>query len=564
MPASFRSFDRMSIPAPCDAEWDAMTGNDQVRFCEHCNLHVNDLSSLTRAKALQLVEQSQGRLCVRFIQKPNGGMLSRKMPEKLYRIRRRVSRLAASAFTATISISTAMAQNQTSTGLEERNAAVELIRTEHESQPLIDEFRSSVMGVIKTHEGIAISSATVFLVDRETGEERSVVSSGLGEYSFHFLPHGDYLLWARKTGFRTEIQTGTVTGTEPLTLDLQMTERGIVFSIMGAMAAFMESEDPLFKAIQENDVQKVQALASTDIYLNQPNRRYGMSTLTAAVQRGNREIVAALLTYGAAINLRDGGGRTALMYVSNNTTPELLRDLISIGARLNSRDDSGASPLMIAASSATAKVLRDLIEAGAQVDARDSEGETCLFNAARNNTKEALTVLLDAGVDLNVRNEDGNTALMVIASSGKFESFQMLLDRGADRDLNEDGQTLLMLAVLNEDPRLARLLLERGAEVNTKDKFGNTALMSAAEAGRIETVRLLAAANADLDQRNSYGETALIKAVSGSSLECVQALLDAGAGFKSKNKEGQTALALARERNYAEIVTLLKSRGAPE
>src|SRR6185503_5165753 len=283
MPESFRSVDRMIIPAPCEADWDAMTGNDQVRFCAHCNLHVTDLSSMTLTKAKQLVEQSQGRLCVRFIQDPNGGVISSTMPEKLYRIRRRVSRLAASAFTATISVSSAMAQNQASPTVEERNAPVELIHTEHESQPLAGEFQSSVMGVIKAYEGTPISNATVFLVDRETGEERSVVSSGLGEYSFHFLPRGEYLLWARKTGFRTEIQSATVFSTEPLTLDLQMTERGLVFSIMGAMVGFIESEDPLFKAIQEDDVQKVQALAATDKYLNQPSRREGMSTLTAAV-----------------------------------------------------------------------------------------------------------------------------------------------------------------------------------------------------------------------------------------------------------------------------------------
>ena len=38
MPKSVRSFDRITIPAPCDADWEAMSGNDQVRFCEHCNL----------------------------------------------------------------------------------------------------------------------------------------------------------------------------------------------------------------------------------------------------------------------------------------------------------------------------------------------------------------------------------------------------------------------------------------------------------------------------------------------------------------------------------------------
>jgi hypothetical protein len=38
MPQSIRSFDRMIIPAPCDADWDSMIGNDRVRFCEHCSL----------------------------------------------------------------------------------------------------------------------------------------------------------------------------------------------------------------------------------------------------------------------------------------------------------------------------------------------------------------------------------------------------------------------------------------------------------------------------------------------------------------------------------------------
>jgi hypothetical protein len=40
MPTSARSFDRITIAAPCDADWDAMIGNDQVRFCEHCHLYV--------------------------------------------------------------------------------------------------------------------------------------------------------------------------------------------------------------------------------------------------------------------------------------------------------------------------------------------------------------------------------------------------------------------------------------------------------------------------------------------------------------------------------------------
>src|SRR5882724_539159 len=110
MPKSVRSFDRITIPAPCDADWDSMIGNDQMRFCEHCNLHVTDLSAMTRQAAMRLVARSKGRVCVRFIQRPDGGILTRTVPEKLHRISRRASRIAAGAFTATLSLASAAAQ----------------------------------------------------------------------------------------------------------------------------------------------------------------------------------------------------------------------------------------------------------------------------------------------------------------------------------------------------------------------------------------------------------------------------------------------------------------------
>src|SRR5260370_2750025 len=118
MPA--RSFDRITIPAPCEADWDSMVGNDQVRFCEHCSLEVTDLSAMTRQAAMRLVARSQGRLCVRYIQRPDGGIFTRTLPEKLHRIGRRVSRIAAGAFTATLSLSSAAAQTATDSAVGAR------------------------------------------------------------------------------------------------------------------------------------------------------------------------------------------------------------------------------------------------------------------------------------------------------------------------------------------------------------------------------------------------------------------------------------------------------------
>src|SRR5918993_3812525 len=87
--------ERLHVPKPCYADWDSMSGDDRVRFCEHCRLSVNDLSRLTMKEAERLVAGSGGRLCVRYVQLPGGSVLSADAAPALYHIARRASRLAA-------------------------------------------------------------------------------------------------------------------------------------------------------------------------------------------------------------------------------------------------------------------------------------------------------------------------------------------------------------------------------------------------------------------------------------------------------------------------------------
>jgi uncharacterized protein len=574
MPEPIRSFDRLNIPAPCDADWDSMIGDDRMRFCEHCELHVTDLSAMTRRSAMEFVARSRGRVCVRFIQKPNGSVLTRTMPERLYRIHRRVSRVAAGAFTATLSLATATAQTGSS-AVDRLRSPVELIQTDEQPEIIPDEFTATVSGTIKTLAAdtnskddvdsetyVGISEATVVLVNRETGEEREVMTSALGQYSFQLLPQGEYVLWARKKGFRTETETVTVPPNTAVNVDVEMYERTMGYGFGGAMGMVTEPEDPLFKAISDNEVEKVRALVSADLDLDRPNRHRGMSLLTEAVERGNPRIVEMLLAFGADANLRNSSGRSPLMSLTEATSAEVVRNLIAAGARPNARTDNGATPLMLAAGKSPLAVIKELIDAGANVNARDSSGETCLFYAARGNKPEVISLLLASGVDANVRNDDGDDALMAMAPVGVLDSFRLLLDRGtATNVVNEDGRTLLMQAVLNQNPKLAKILIETGADINAKDKFGNTPLILAASSANVDAVRLLIVSRADLEERDNDQETALMRAVAANDSECVEVLLTAGADVTNKNSEGKTALDLAREYERKEVVALLKSHG---
>ena len=57
-----------------------MEGDDRVRFCGECELNVYNLSSMTEDEALKLVEEREGRLCVRFYQREDGTVLTSDCP----------------------------------------------------------------------------------------------------------------------------------------------------------------------------------------------------------------------------------------------------------------------------------------------------------------------------------------------------------------------------------------------------------------------------------------------------------------------------------------------------
>src|ERR687883_1789820 len=81
-----------------------MVGNHQVRFCQHCSLYVHDLAKITRKDALKLVAASNGKLCVRYQRRPDGTVQTATHAQPVAQIKRRLSRIAAGAFTATLSL----------------------------------------------------------------------------------------------------------------------------------------------------------------------------------------------------------------------------------------------------------------------------------------------------------------------------------------------------------------------------------------------------------------------------------------------------------------------------
>lgn len=68
------------VASPCTASWAAMKGDDRVRHCEKCALHVYSLSGMTRSEATELVTRAEGRLCIRYFRRRDGTILTADCP----------------------------------------------------------------------------------------------------------------------------------------------------------------------------------------------------------------------------------------------------------------------------------------------------------------------------------------------------------------------------------------------------------------------------------------------------------------------------------------------------
>src|SRR5688572_29715324 len=185
----------LTVASPCTADWDSMIGNDQVRFCEHCNLKVHNLSLMTRNQAELLVARSNGRLCVRYHHDSAGQMLALPVRHKLHRIGRRVSRIAAGAFTATLSVTSAVAENSTSSHLGNWDIPV---ATQPDTRAVLG---ASIVGTITGQNGAVIAGASISILTTDSRGAFYVSAGNDGKFRVDNLQAGVYELRIEAPGF---------------------------------------------------------------------------------------------------------------------------------------------------------------------------------------------------------------------------------------------------------------------------------------------------------------------------------------------------------------------------
>jgi hypothetical protein len=425
VPKQIDRLNLINVTSPCSADWDSMIGNEQVRFCSHCNLHVHNLSAMTRTEAMELVAKSKGRLCARFHRRPDGTVQT--APGQLHHIARRTSRIAAGAFSAVLSIAANAAAQSPAPSDELVQGGMRLtMMTDDSRQATADQLSAAIVGQVFDPQQASIAGATVTLMDQRTGQEQTTTSNEEGGFRFQSLAAGFYTLRVSAQGFMSNvIENAYLQENAEQRIDVKLE----VPALMGDVV-MLEPNMPLVRAAWENNLAAVRELLVKGADVNGGEDPFG-TALMQAVVHGNKEMVHVLLWAGADVHAQSSNGNTALMYAGHNGTAEVVRALIAAGAQLELRDAQGNTPLLIAASQDNVEVLQAMLAAGADQNATTREGRTALMLAAEVGLVNNVKALIDAGAHINAQARDGSTALSYARRNGCLGVVELLQSYGA-------------------------------------------------------------------------------------------------------------------------------------
>lgn len=323
-----------------------------------------------------------------------------------------------------------------------------------------------------------------------------------------------------------------------------------------------------------------------------------------AAEHADWETLGTLLRRGAAADVPQVDGTTALHWAVHHDELGSVRRLLEAGARASVTNRHGVTPLELACVNGSEPVVTALLAAGANPDTRCAGGATALMTAARTGRPGPVNALLARGAAVDATDRTGQTALMWAAADGHTKVVRSLLDAGADPNARiASGFTAFLFAARNGRLEVVRELLDAGIDPNTAietkhgggraPRNGTGPLLLAVENGHFELALELVRAGAHPnDERTGFTPLHVLTWVrkpdrgdglegqpppdgSGrvTSLEFVRELVALGADVNTRlqrgnggrgrlNESGATPFLLAARRADLDYLKLLVELGA--
>ncbi len=336
------------------------------------------------------------------------------------------------------------------------------------------------------------------------------------------------------------------------------------------------------------------------------------SIVTTPIQRGQTDLLKALIDGGAAVNGTDKKGDAPLHIaagagganqrfngpgnrVESGGSPQpfgkCIQLLLTAQADPNTKNKAGETPIQIAArreffvavellvdvsdslefdvgngqlihwaaENGLTKTVERLLKSIENPNGKlDELEQTPLHLAAANGHTKIVKSLLESGSPMGDKDIDGMTPMMLASAAGHAEVVQTLISSGFHLDSDASGQTAVHLAAWIGATDVIEILARTSDVAGLKTSTGYTPQHAASWQGHVDVVSQLLLAGADSNAVDSDGWTPLHKAAFRGHVEVVKVLLDRGADKSLQTNAGLTALAMAEGNKKAEVVKLLK------
>ena len=215
--------DMIQIPKPCPADWEDMTGNDRMRYCEECKKHVYNLSKMSRREAEALIATRGSNLCARIVRNPDGTVLTQEIIPSTHPAIRRASPVASAVVTAILTISSsAGAQCLAFSDISIQTITKEAGEKKPDIVPQAGGGTASITGTVTDENGAVIVWAIVKLISKPTGTERKMRTNYDGVYNFAQVDAGSYVLTVEASDFANQATTVALQQGEVGRLDVTM------------------------------------------------------------------------------------------------------------------------------------------------------------------------------------------------------------------------------------------------------------------------------------------------------------------------------------------------------
>jgi hypothetical protein len=201
------NIERFRIATPCPISWHQMTGDNRVRFCDHCQLNVYNLAELSKLEAQTLIASKEGRLCARLFQRADGTILTKDCPVGLRALRLRVSKRVAAMFAAIAGIAN-LSFGQTVLSKDQKTACT--VQTKITRKSLATGEADAVSGSVLDTMGAVIPDAKILITHIASKESKSSTTNDNGKFSFAGLAAGNYSLQIEAMGFKNLVVNNIV------------------------------------------------------------------------------------------------------------------------------------------------------------------------------------------------------------------------------------------------------------------------------------------------------------------------------------------------------------------